>query len=73
MIGTYNLGTRSDAGDYEIVLVIESPAVARDILKVLERDKTFCEEITPARARGWYFNPVTSYVGAFEETFHGFL
>jgi phosphatidylserine/phosphatidylglycerophosphate/cardiolipin synthase-like enzyme len=73
LVGTYNLGTRSDAGDYEIVLVIDSEEVARDFLKVLERDKTFCEEITPSRARDWYFNPITSYVGAFEETFHGFL
>ncbi len=73
LIGTYNMGTRSDAGDYEIVAVIESPEVAEDLLKVLERDKSLSEEISSGQAFDWYFDPVTAYMGAVQAKFHGFL
>lgn len=73
VVGSYNLGKRSDLGDFEAILVIESPKVAEAMLKVHERDKTFSEEITPATAKEWYFDPLKSYMGAAQQVFHGFL
>lgn len=73
VIGTYNLGKRSDLGDYEVILVIESPEIAKAILKVHERDKSLSEEISPWTAKEWYFDPVKSYMGSVQKLFHGFL
>lgn len=73
VVGSYNLGTRSDLGDYELVMVIENPEVIQDVLKVHRKDLQFSKEITPKEAREWYFDPVKSYLGEIQRRFHGFI
>lgn len=72
-IGSYNLGTRSHCGDFEINILIDSAEVAKDTLKVLDRDKQFCKKVTVDEARKWYFDPLTSYWGSVQLLFNGFF
>lgn len=72
-IGSYNFGIRSHVGDFEINILIDSPEVAQDVLKVLERDKQFCKKVNPDDARKWYFDPITSYWGSVQLLFNGFF
>lgn len=73
VVGSYNLGERSDIGDYELALIIDSKEVAQAIRQVHERDKSLSREVTPKEARGWYFDPIISYVGELQKRFHGLL
>lgn len=72
-IGSYNLGKRSEESDFELNIEIDSPAVAADILAVLETDRTYSEEVSEKLAREWYFNPITSYLGGSQKGIHGML
>jgi phosphatidylserine/phosphatidylglycerophosphate/cardiolipin synthase-like enzyme len=73
MVGSYNLGKRSNRGDYEMNLLIDSEEVASDFLKVIERDKTFSSEVKTADAVAWYFDPAISYFAALQKLLHGFM
>ncbi|NGX55547.1 MAG: hypothetical protein KR126chlam2_01183, partial [Chlamydiae bacterium] len=73
LIGSYNLGLKSDEKDYEIVLVIDSPEIAEQTLKVLERDRSLSLPVNPKDAREWYFNPLTAYLGRTQKQFHSFI
>ena len=70
VIGSYNFGLKSDMGDYELILIIHSPEIAKQALQVYEVDKKFSTQITPAQACKWYFSPSTSYIGALQRQFH---
>lgn len=69
VVGSYNLGYRSDSGDYEIVLVINSPKIAEKFLNVLNRDKSLSRLISHHEALTWYFDPVISYIGTLQTKF----
>jgi phosphatidylserine/phosphatidylglycerophosphate/cardiolipin synthase-like enzyme len=73
VIGSYNLGTKSDGYDYESIIVIDSEEIAKQTLDVIEEDKKYCEKISPKQARDWYFDPFLSYLAAVQKQFHGFL
>jgi phosphatidylserine/phosphatidylglycerophosphate/cardiolipin synthase-like enzyme len=73
IIGSYNLNLKSDYGDFELVLVIDSEPAANAVLKVLEKDRTFSREISREFAIDWYFDPIHAYEGAFQKLFQGFL
>lgn len=73
VIGSYNLGTKSDISDHEMVLVIDSKEVAQDVLKVIRRDQSLSLEVFADQAREWYFNPVTAYLAGTQKSFHGFM
>lgn len=73
VIGSYNLNPKSDYGDFELVLVIDSEPTAKAVLKVLEKDRTFSREIGRDFAIDWYFDPLHAYEGAFQKLFQGFL
>ncbi len=64
LIGSYNLNAKSDYGDYELVLVIDSPQIASQTLKVLNEDKSLSQKITTEDAIFWYFDPGVSWWGA---------
>jgi phosphatidylserine/phosphatidylglycerophosphate/cardiolipin synthase-like enzyme len=73
VFGSYNLGIKSAYGDYELVLVIDSPDVAQDVLKVHQADIANSKKVSPELARKWYFDPVISYWGELQKRFSGFL
>jgi len=73
IVGSYNLGTRSDMGDYEIILSIDSPEVAADMKRIHEKDLKYSREISDAEARRWYFDPVYAFLGEAQKRFHGLL
>ncbi|MCH9625515.1 MAG: Cardiolipin synthase [Chlamydiales bacterium] len=73
VVGSYNLGTRSDMGDYELIVVIDSAEITGDLKDVFNKDLTFSRRVTPEEARSWYFDPVKSYLGEVQKLFHGLL
>ena len=73
IIGSYNLGIRSDMSDYELVFLIDSEEVAETALKVLRRDLILSREVSPELARSWYFDPVTAYIAGTQRQFHGLI
>lgn len=73
VIGGYNTGVKSHIADYEIILVFHSFKAAQNALKIIERDKTYSEAISPGQAHKWYFNPAISFLGESQKRFHGLL
>lgn len=73
VIGSYNLGTKSAMSDYELILSSSSKELAREALKVLEKDLRHTREVSAEEARNWYFDPYTSYLGEIQRRFHGLL
>lgn len=73
VVGSYNLGTRSDKGDFEMIMRIDSKAVAADIEEIIGRDLQLSREISPQEACTWYFDLITSYLGEMQMKFHGLL
>ena len=73
VVGSYNLGSRSDNGDYELVLVADSEELAADLKKVHEKDLSHSRAISSAEAREWYFDPFKVSLGELQKRFHGLL
>lgn len=66
LIGSYNLGRKSDLYDYELIVKIDSKEAAELVLKILERDKMFSIQISSKQALEWYFDPLKNYLGALQ-------
>lgn len=73
ILGSYNLGIKSDEWDYESVIIFDSEEMAADLLQILETDKSLSVEISPQEARSWYFDPVKSFLGMHQKQLHTFL
>lgn len=73
IIGSYNLGLRSDFGDYELIVKIDSKEVAKDLKAVHEKDLSHSKEISSKDARSWYFDPLKVSLGEMQKRFHGLL
>lgn len=73
VIGSYNFGSRSDMGDYELILVWDSQELSNDLRKVHEKDIRHSRQIPPEDARRWYFDPVKVSLGEIQKRFHGLL
>lgn len=57
LIGSYNLGAKSENADFEVIAMIESPGVALQIERVLAQDKASSKIVTVSEATTWYFDP----------------
>ncbi len=73
VVGSYNLGLKSDLSDYETIMVIESSEAAAAANQVFARDLAHSRPITHEEACNWYFDPGTSYLGELQRRFHGLL
>ena len=73
LVGSYNLGIRSDMGDYELVLRIDSPEIANDLKRVQEKDLRHSIEISSEEACSWYFDPVKASIGELQKRVHGLI
>lgn len=73
VIGSYNLGLKSHAADYESVMVIDNPDVVRDMNKVFSRDLLFSRKVSSDQAIEWYFDPLIAYLGKVQKRIHGLL
>jgi phosphatidylserine/phosphatidylglycerophosphate/cardiolipin synthase-like enzyme len=69
LIGSYNLGMKSEDAAYEVAAVIDSPGAAAQMEAVLNNDKKSSQEVTYLRAMGWYFNPYYNIAESFEKKF----
>lgn len=58
LIGSYNLGKKSEYADFEVALVIDSEVVAQQVLSILEKDKGEATKIPYKEMINWYFNPL---------------
>lgn len=57
VIGCYNFGKKSDTGDYELILTIESEIAAKKALEVLAVDHAHSRPVTRKEATDYYFAP----------------
>jgi phosphatidylserine/phosphatidylglycerophosphate/cardiolipin synthase-like enzyme len=73
VVGSYNFSAKSDRGDYEGVLIVDSSETAKQTLDVLKRDRQFSREINPEEAQEWYNATTSSYVGYVQRLFHGLM
>lgn len=73
IVGSYNFSFKSACGDYELIFVIESEEVAKDIRKVHERDLKYSKEITPLEAYEWYFDLGIYTWGKWQSKMSGFM
>lgn len=69
VIGSYNLGKKSDECDYESIVVIQSPEVVRQVEKIFMIDEHLSEEITYEQIYQWYFHPLHHFIGHLEVSF----
>lgn len=69
IIGSYNLGMKSEDAAYEVATIIDSPIIAAQMKAVLADDQTHSEKISFTRALGWYFNPYYNITEAIEKRF----
>lgn len=73
LVGSYNLGTRSDLGDYEMVIRMDSLSIAMDLIHVHEKDLRYSREISSEEACSWYFDPVKAFIGEMQKRVHGLI
>lgn len=73
LVGSYNLGPRSDSSDYEILLAIYSEEFAKDLLQIFEKDKLLSKRVSLEQAREWFFDPWISYMAGLQKKYTGFL
>ncbi|WP_239923166.1 phospholipase D-like domain-containing protein [Candidatus Chlamydia corallus] len=69
VIGSYNFGKKSDAFDYESIVVIESPEVAAKALKVFNKDIGLSISVSQEDIFYWYFHPVHHTLGHLQLTY----
>jgi phosphatidylserine/phosphatidylglycerophosphate/cardiolipin synthase-like enzyme len=72
LIGSYNLGKKSDAGDYELALTIESQAAAEKVHAVLELDRAHSREPSRDEVMEYYFSPLYATLGRTQQATSGF-
>lgn len=72
IMGSYNLGIKSDQFDYEMDLILDSPEVAADFLEVINHDISLSEPISAYEARKWYFNPIVDLEAHGQSKLRGF-
>ena len=73
VVGSYNIGHKSDIADYELILVIESEKVCEEARAIFEREIALSVEITPSQARSWYFDPFIAAKAGAQKLIHGIL
>ena len=57
IVGSYNLGMKSEEAAFEVVVVIDSPMTAKQLETILNKDKNNSIQISYSQAMAWYFNP----------------
>jgi phosphatidylserine/phosphatidylglycerophosphate/cardiolipin synthase-like enzyme len=73
LVGSYNLGVRSDMGDYEMVIRLDSTTIASDLINVHKKDLQHSREISPEEACTWYFDPIIASLGEMQKRVHGLI
>lgn len=69
VIGSYNFGKKSDACDYETIVVIESPEVAMKAKEIFAVDEQLSTLIAPEQISQWFFHPMYHFIGHLEVNF----
>lgn len=69
VVGSYNLGAKSEYADYEVAVAINSEAVAEKIIDLLTADKGKSKQISTTKIISWYFDPFYSTMAWLEELF----
>lgn len=69
VIGSYNLGSKSEDADFEVALFVDSAAVTAQVDQILEADKARSNLVTWRQAYDWYFNPFHTIPSWAQNTF----
>lgn len=69
IIGSYNLGMKSEEAAFEVVVVIDSPETARQLEAILRKDKVDSTQISYSQAMAWYFNPFYNVADLIEKRY----
>lgn len=73
VIGSYNLGHRSDMSDYELAVIVDSKELAAQALEPLKVDFTNSLKVSIEKMQEWYFDPIISYKSEVQKKFHPLL
>ncbi len=73
VIGSFNLGHRSDMSDYEIAIVIDSEELTMNALKPLNKDLTHSLKVSSEQMQDWYFDPIIFYKAEVQKIFHSLM
>lgn len=73
VVGSFNLGLKSRIGDFELILIIDSPEASKKMLEIFEIDKQHSREISLPQANSWYFDPWTAYLGGMQKKVSGLI
>lgn len=69
VIGSYNLGSKSEDADFEVALFVDSAAVTAQVDQVLDTDKSRSNPVAWKQAYDWYFNPFHTIPSWAQNTF----
>jgi phosphatidylserine/phosphatidylglycerophosphate/cardiolipin synthase-like enzyme len=69
VVGSYNLGKKSENSDFEVVLFMDSPEVANNLLEIINDDKIYSVPISVKDALDWHFSFYYNVVTKFESFF----
>ncbi len=70
LIGCYNLDVHSDIADYELVMVIDSPELAKEAAKIAKRDLEHSFKLSEEVVRDWYFDPAVRFKANLQKKSH---
>lgn len=73
MVGSYNMGRKSDSGDYELAVTLESDEIAQQALQTADADKQNSNLVPFEDAYSWYFDWSSRWRAGFEDYFHGLM
>lgn len=69
VIGSYNFGKKSDLFDYESIMVIDSPEVAKRANAVFNKDLSLSKPVSHQDIYDWYFHPIHHVIGHLQINF----
>ena len=73
IIGSYNLGKRSDIGDCELTVTIESKELVEHIEKILDRDIESSQLVDGWKSYLWHLSPIHNFYGSLQLRWAGLL
>lgn len=66
VIGSYNLGMKSEDAAHEVAMVIDSEIITAKLKKILVEDQANSTNVSFNQALGWYFDPYYLLIELFE-------
>lgn len=69
IIGSYNLGMKSEEAAFEVAVVLDSAAATKKLEAILKNDRSLSKQISYSQAMAWYFNPYYNMADLIEKRY----